>query len=193
MGFESSGDAIGDAHSIVDEATSILDELPEGSHRGALGPERFELVAVLEQDVEGQPGVGGVVLGSAGVPSITIASKGLRIDRKHDDEVVLEKGGHDRSALELNANSDGLALEALAELQEPRVEFGRRMLDDPLLDLLGASRNQADVVLSVAQSMPMNAENSVSFAANSFTKTSSSDKLSRTCRLGSGEGNMEAG
>jgi hypothetical protein len=74
--FQGTGQAIGEAHFVANEAAAMLDELLKGTHFGALRGEGLKFVAMREQELELEFGVRGVVLGMAGRESFAIPREG---------------------------------------------------------------------------------------------------------------------
>ena len=74
--FEGTGHAVGATHGVTDQAPAVFDELRSGAHRGALGGEGGELVAVCEEECDLERGIGGVVFGPAGGTRFTVLGQG---------------------------------------------------------------------------------------------------------------------
>jgi len=64
--FQGTGQAIGEAHVVTDQTAAMFDKWFEGTHRGALGLEGLEFVAMLAQELKLEFRVSGIVLGVAG-------------------------------------------------------------------------------------------------------------------------------
>ena len=64
--LQGTGKASREAHVVADQAAAMFDKLFEGTHRGALGLEGLEFVAMLEQELKLECRISGVVLGVAG-------------------------------------------------------------------------------------------------------------------------------
>ena len=86
--FERTGEAVGEAHFVADQTAAMFDELLERTHRGALGDERLKLVAMLEQELELQFSVGGVVFRMTGSKGFAVLGEGPRIDGEQHQELV---------------------------------------------------------------------------------------------------------
>ena len=67
----------------------MFDELRQGAHRGALGGERGELVAVFEEELDLEFGIGGVIFGPARGKRFAVLRHGERIDGKEHEEIIL--------------------------------------------------------------------------------------------------------
>src|SRR5215467_5634502 len=63
--FEGTGQAVGQTDFVTDQAPAVLDELRQGAYGGALGAEGGELVAVFEEELDLEFGIGGVIFGPA--------------------------------------------------------------------------------------------------------------------------------
>jgi hypothetical protein len=57
--LQGTGEAIREAHFVSDHAAAMFDELFEGAHSRTLGLKGRELIAMLEQEVTEECGVGG--------------------------------------------------------------------------------------------------------------------------------------
>src|SRR5215475_14620454 len=91
--LQGTGQALGAPDFVTDYAAPRFDELGEGAHRGTLRLERWELVAMSEQQCELEGGVRGGVLGPARREGFAIPRLGEGIDREEDEKVVLAQGG----------------------------------------------------------------------------------------------------
>ena len=87
--FEGTGQAIRATDFVADQAPTVFDELCQGAHRRALGGERRELVAVCEQQLDLELGIGGVIFGPAGGKRFAVLRQGERIDGKEHEEIIL--------------------------------------------------------------------------------------------------------
>jgi hypothetical protein len=63
--FAGTGQAIRQPDFVAAQAPAVFDELRQGPYGGALGGERRELVAVFEQQLDLELGIGGVIFGTA--------------------------------------------------------------------------------------------------------------------------------
>jgi hypothetical protein len=66
----------------------MCDELLEHTHRGALREERRKLVAMLEQKLELQVSVGGVIFRMTGSKGFAVLGEGNRSDGEQPQELV---------------------------------------------------------------------------------------------------------
>src|SRR5262245_35801947 len=64
--LEGTGQAVGEPHFVTGHTATVLDELCEGAHGGALRPERLQRVAMGEQPCKLEGSVRRVVFGPAG-------------------------------------------------------------------------------------------------------------------------------
>jgi hypothetical protein len=64
--FSGTGEAIGEAHLVADQTVARFGEWFEGPHRGALGVEGLEFVAMRAQKLKLEFGGSGIVRGAAG-------------------------------------------------------------------------------------------------------------------------------
>jgi hypothetical protein len=63
--FERPGQAIRETDCVANEVPTGLDKVRQGAHRGAVGGERGELIAVCEEECDLEGGIGGLVFGPA--------------------------------------------------------------------------------------------------------------------------------
>jgi hypothetical protein len=148
--FEGTGQAVGQTDFVADQATAVLDELRQGAHGGALGAERGELVAVFEEDLDLEFGIGGVIFGPARGKRFAVPGHGERIDGEEHEEIIVAQRGHDGSFLEFQAHRDGLSVEARAEGLDPGVNLFRTMFEAQKLTLCSASGLEADIVFRIS-------------------------------------------
>jgi hypothetical protein len=128
----------------------MFDELFEGTHRGALGLQGRELIAMLEQEFELALGISGVVLGVAGCEGFTVPCERERIDGKEHEAVVLSQRLDNGTLGEFETDGDRLSLEPRAQGTHPRIDSFWRVRKDAELACLGARRLQADIVFGIS-------------------------------------------
>src|SRR5215510_12229375 len=157
--YERTGQAVGQTDFVADQATAVLDELRQGAHGGALGAEGGKLVAVFEEDLDLEFGIGGVIFGPARGKRFTVLGHGERIDGKEHEEIIGSQCGHDRPFREFQAHTNGLSVEARAESLDPGINLFRTMFEAQKLPLCGASGLEADIVFRISQSRPTKAAN----------------------------------
>ena len=125
IGLEREREAVGEPHAVLDEVAARLDEAAQRAHVWALVPQRRELLAVANEELEGDRGVGRVVLGAARGEGAAVLRERAGVDGEDDEDVVLEQRRDDRAVGELEADGDAAAGEALAELAGPRRRWPR--------------------------------------------------------------------
>jgi hypothetical protein len=133
----------------VHQIAPRLDQSSERAHLGALRLQSLELIAVPNQELERNLGIGRVILRPTRRERSAIARNHRGLDRKEHEEVVLEKRRHDRPLAQLQADRDRSSGETLPELLGPCPEGTRTMLEDESLTLLSSGNPEADVVLLV--------------------------------------------
>jgi len=119
--FEGTGQAVGEPPCVADEALAMFDELREGAQHRALGGERRELVAVFEQQLDLELGIGGVSCGMARGERFAVLRQGEWMDGKEPEDIIGAQRGYDGPFIEFQAHSDGLAVEARAQGLDPRI------------------------------------------------------------------------
>ena len=112
--LERTGETIGHPDFVTHHAATVFDELCQRTHRGALRCERVQLVAMGQQQVELEFGIGGIVFGPAGRESFTIPRQHERIDREEDEKVIRAQGGDQRPFVKFEADSKRVAMEPCA-------------------------------------------------------------------------------
>jgi hypothetical protein len=103
-----------ETHFVAAQTAAMVNELFEGTHRGALGVEGLEFVAMLEQELKLEFGVSGIVLGVAGREGFAVLGQGQRIDGEQDKKVVLTQGVDERAFIEFEAHGNGASFEPLS-------------------------------------------------------------------------------
>jgi hypothetical protein len=144
--FEGTGQAVGETHFVADQAPAVFDELRQGTHRGALGGERRELVAVFEQQLDLELGIGGVIFGTAWGKRFAVLRQGERIDGKEHEEIIGAQRGHNGPFIEFQAHSDRLSVESRAQGLDPRIDRLGAVFEHEKLTSLSASRWSANIV-----------------------------------------------
>jgi hypothetical protein len=148
--FQGTGETIRGAHVVTNEAAAMFDAWFEDTHRGALGLQGRERIAMLQQDFELELGVGRVVLGVAGCEGFTIPGECKRIDGKAHEVVVRSERVDNRTLVEFETDGDRLSLERRAQGTHPRIDSFWRVRKDAELACLGASRLQTDIVCGIS-------------------------------------------
>jgi hypothetical protein len=100
----------------------MFDELLERPYRGALGDERLKLVAMLEQQLERQCSVGGVIFRMTRSKGFAVLSEGTRIDGEQNEERVFPYGIDERAFGEFETHRNGVSCEPLLEGTCPRID-----------------------------------------------------------------------
>ena len=114
----------------------------------------MESVARLQQELQRQCSVRGVVFRMAECEGVPVCGQGARIDREQHEACLLTQGVDERTCVEFKAHRDGAACEPLLEGTCPRVDGLWFVVE--LTAFAGGRVNgvSADVVLS---SSPINA------------------------------------
>jgi hypothetical protein len=111
--FQGTGEAIGEAHVVSDQAAAMFDALCEGAHGRTLGLKGLELLAMRAQEFKEEFGVRGVVRGLAG-------GEGLALPRQHEG---IDGTEYDDGALiEFETDGNRLPGEPRAQGAHPRIE-----------------------------------------------------------------------
>jgi len=120
--FQSTREAISDAHFVADHPTAMFDELRQGTPRRALGVQGLQFVAMLEQEFQLEFGIRGIIFGMTGREGCAVLGQSPRVDGKQDEEVVFTEGIDERAFVEFEAHSDRASCEPLLEGTCPRVD-----------------------------------------------------------------------
>jgi hypothetical protein len=91
----------------------MFDEWLKRPYRGALGDERLQRVAMLEQKLERQCSVGGVICRMTGSKGFAVVGEGPRSDGEQNQERVFTSGIDERACVECEAHRDGVSCEPL--------------------------------------------------------------------------------
>jgi hypothetical protein len=116
------GAAVSQAHVVADQTATLFDEWLKRTQRGALGGERVECVARLQQALQRQCCVRGVVCRMAGCEGCAVCGPGARMARAQHEACLLTHGVDERTVVECKAHRDGAACEPLLEGPCPRVD-----------------------------------------------------------------------
>jgi len=138
IGLEREREAIREPHAVLHQVAARLDEAPERAHVRALMPQRLELLAMAHEQLQGDRGVGGIILRSARGEGAAVLRERAGVDGEDHEDVVLEEGRHNRALGELEADDDAAASEALAQLLSPVLDGFWAVFDDRKLDRVGA-------------------------------------------------------
>jgi hypothetical protein len=123
--FERTGQAIRQPDVVADQATAVCHELCQGAHAGALRGEWGEFVAVCEDELDLECGIGGVVFRLARGKRFAVSGHGERIDGKEHEESIVAQRGHDGPLIAFQAHRDGWAIEARAPGLDPGIDHFR--------------------------------------------------------------------
>jgi hypothetical protein len=148
--FQGTGEAIGEAHVVANEAAAMVDEWLEGTHVGALRGERFQFVAMGEPELEREFGVRRVVLGVAGRERFARPREGEWVNGKEHEAVILPQRGDEGALVEFETEGHGWLLESRAQGAHPRIDGVWLVFEDPELTCLRASGLLADVVFGLS-------------------------------------------
>jgi hypothetical protein len=116
------GEAVRQAHVVADQTATLFDEWLKRTQRGALGGERVECVAMLQQALQLQCRVRGVVLRMAGCEGCAVFGPGARMARAQHEACRFTQGVDERTVVEFKAHRDGAACAPLLEGTCPRVD-----------------------------------------------------------------------
>jgi hypothetical protein len=142
-------EAVGEPDFVVDHAAAVFDELVERAHRGALWLEWLERVAMGEEQLELEFGVGGVVFGPAGGEGFAIPRQGQRIEGKEDQKIILAQGGDQGPFVEFKADSNGVAVEPCAQCADPCLDGLGRVLECEALAFCGARSLETHIMVGI--------------------------------------------
>ena len=137
--FQRTGQAMRQPDGIADEATAVFNELRQGAHGGAWGGKRGEFVAVFEQDLDLEFGIGRVVFGPTRGQRFAVLGHGERIDGKEHEEVLLAQRRHHGPFMEFQAHGNRLAVEPCAQALDPHIDRVRAVFEHEKLTSLSAS------------------------------------------------------
>ena len=123
--FERTRQAMREPDFGADEALAVCDALRQGAHRGALRAKGGEGVAVCEQELDLECGIGGVICGPARGQRCAVRGHGERSDGKEHEDIIVWPCRHHGAFLEFQADGKRLAVEPCAQGADPRVDrFG---------------------------------------------------------------------
>jgi hypothetical protein len=147
---ERHGQAGGQTDFVAAQAPAVLDALRQGAPGGAVGAEGGKLVAVCEEDLDLECGIGGGICGPARGTRCTVRGHGEWIDRKEPEEILGAPRGHAGPFRTFQAHRDGWSVVSRAEGLDPGMPLFRTMCKAQQLPLCGASGLEADSVLRIS-------------------------------------------
>ena len=147
--LQGTGEAVGHAHCIADQAATVVDELFEGAPRRTLRLEPRQRVAMGEEQCELECGVRGGVLRSAGRKGFALPRQRQRLDREEDEKVILAPGRDQGAFGECEAEGTGLTAESRAEWGDPRVEGLRGVLALQALPFGSARHLETNIMFGI--------------------------------------------
>jgi hypothetical protein len=136
--LQSAREAGGDPDCVVDDAAAGFDAVLARAPGGALGLARLERIAMGEEQCERECGVRGIVCGAAQGEGFALPRQCQRIAGQEEQQVILAPGRDAGAFLEVEAASNGLAVEPRAERVTPRRNGLGRVLEREALALCGA-------------------------------------------------------
>ena len=142
---------------------------------------------MAQQEVESNLCVDGIILRATRGEGLAVPGKSRGIDRKQDEDVVLEKRGDDRALRELEADRDLATAEALAKALRPGLDATRLVRQNGTLQLVATGRREAQVVLAVG---PIDADERGEVRIGFLHMISSNRIGDGTCKAGPSEGDM---
>ena len=148
--FQRTGQAMRASDFVTDQAPAMFDEWSQRAQRRALGGEGGKLVAVLEEALDLECGVGGVVFRTARGKRCTVPREGEGIDGKEHEAIILAQCGDHRPCMQLKTHRNGLAVQPQAQGRDPRIDRFRAVLEDQALSSLSACGLEADIVFGVS-------------------------------------------
>jgi hypothetical protein len=146
------GESMGDPDPILHQATPVCNPWGHGAHLGTLGHERRELLAVPQEALALEFGIGRIVLRAARRTGLAISRQPHRIEVQ-EPETLLWTSGLDKGALmKFQSQSDGLALKALQQVRDPRIHHCWPGSQGLPFSFVSARNLQTDIVLRLGPS-----------------------------------------
>jgi hypothetical protein len=147
--FEGPGHAVGQTDGVADHAAAGLDELRQGAHAGTLGAQGGARVAVCEEALDLECGIGGVICGPARGKRFAVRGHGERSDGTAPEGIRVTQRRHDGPFIAFQAHRDGLSVASHAEGLDPGVHLFRTMCKAQKLTVFGPSGLEADIVCRI--------------------------------------------
>jgi hypothetical protein len=147
--FERTRQAMREPDVVADEAPAVCDALRQGAHLGALRDKGEEFVAVFEQELDLEFGIGGVIFGPARGTRFAVLGHGERIDGKEHEESIVLQRRHHGAFLAFQADGHRLAVEPRAQGADPRVAHFRTVCETQQLPARSTGDLSADIVFGI--------------------------------------------
>ena len=87
-------------------------------------------LGMFAEELERELRIGGIVLGAAQCPGLTVLGQRRGVDGEQYEAIVLAKRVDDGALVELQRHGDGLCVEALAKRSGPRTDALGAVLED---------------------------------------------------------------
>src|ERR1700674_137563 len=126
----------------------MLGQAEQGAHGHTLRLQRRKSLWMSQQKIEGKFGVGGIVLGPAGLEGFAILGQSRWVDWKEHEEVVLLQRVDDRALGQFKSNRDGAA-KALVQRLRPFIDAGHLVGNAVELASIVTGYLKADVMLGI--------------------------------------------
>ena len=146
---EGTGQAVGATHVVADQAPAVFHEWRQGAHGGALGGEWGECVAVFEEHLDLEFGIGGVICGSARGKRCAVSGHGERMDGKEPEELLWAQRRHDGPFMEFQAYGKRVTVEPRAQTLDPRVDRVRSVIEAQKLPVRRAGGLSTAIVFGI--------------------------------------------
>jgi hypothetical protein len=143
--FAGPGQAVGEPHGVADQAPAMCDEWREGTQRRAVGGERRERVAVGEQPLALERGIGGGIGGMARGNRCAVLRQGERMDGTEHEAIIGAQRRYAGPFREVQAHRAGVSGEARAPGLDPRINRRGAVCESEQLAALSASSLEAHI------------------------------------------------
>src|SRR5262245_32195097 len=127
----------------------MCDALLERTQRGALRDERLKLGAMLEQQLERQCSIGGLIVRRTRRKGCTVLGEGSRIDGAPHQERVLTRGIDERPFVACEAHRNGVACAPLLQGTCPRLDGLWLVFETPALSCVTTDSLSTDIVCGI--------------------------------------------
>ena len=114
---------------LLDELATLFDQELEEAGCGGVGLPGTETLPVVEQDLQQQAGVAGIVFGAGWEEGLAVGGGHGRGDRVNHEVGVFGKQVDDRAAFLFNGDGDGTSGEALAQGHSPKLSGFRGIVE----------------------------------------------------------------
>ena len=149
IALQQGGETIGEGGAIVHQAATMFVEQRQLARLNIVGHPGTKALGMLAQELQQQLGIDRIIFAAAGVKGFAVIRQRLGRNGIKPEKFVVHQGIKQRAARLFQGDGDGAVGVTAAQLGDPGLQGLRFLLYHQVLDLRGAGRLQADIVLLI--------------------------------------------